>query len=68
MAPLLLTILGGTQAAAVNQDGSVNDALAPAAGGSVVSLFLTGCGQTAPPWRAASPRAPPGAFSRCHSP
>ncbi|HEY2014882.1 MAG TPA: hypothetical protein VGH38_15350, partial [Bryobacteraceae bacterium] len=35
-------------AAAVNQNGSVNDASHPAAAGSVVTLFATGAGQTNP--------------------
>jgi uncharacterized protein (TIGR03437 family) len=47
-APGLLSVLGTTQAAALNQDGSVNDAGAAAARGSVVSLFATGLGQTTP--------------------
>jgi len=40
---------GGGQAAALNQDGSLNSAENPAAPGSVVVLFATGEGQTDPP-------------------
>jgi uncharacterized protein (TIGR03437 family) len=41
---------GGTgQAAALNQDGTVNDALHPASAGSVVVLYLTGEGLTSAP-------------------
>jgi uncharacterized protein (TIGR03437 family) len=39
---------GRGQAAAVNQDGTKNGAAAPAAAGSVISLFATGEGQTFP--------------------
>ena len=39
---------GQGQAAAVNQDGSVNAAMNPAARGSVVALFATGAGATNP--------------------
>jgi uncharacterized protein (TIGR03437 family) len=35
--------------AIVNQDGTVNGAVNPAARGSVVSIFATGEGQTSPP-------------------
>lgn len=38
----------GFQAAALNQDGSVNSSANSAARGSIVSIFLTGEGQTAP--------------------
>jgi uncharacterized protein (TIGR03437 family) len=40
---------GAGQAAALNQDGSVNSADTPAAAGSVISLFATGAGQFDPP-------------------
>jgi uncharacterized protein (TIGR03437 family) len=40
---------GKGQAAAVNQDTSVNGASSPAKAGTYVSLFLTGGGQTNPP-------------------
>ncbi len=49
IAPGVFTVASGTaQAAALNQDGSVNSAQLPAARGSVVVFFLTGEGQTAP--------------------
>jgi uncharacterized protein (TIGR03437 family) len=46
--PALLTIAptGVGQAAALNQDGSVNSALNPAAAGSIVTLFAVGTGAT----------------------
>ncbi len=49
-APGLFTVdsTGKGQAAAVNQDGSLNTAMAPAPIGSVISLFATGGGQTSP--------------------
>jgi uncharacterized protein (TIGR03437 family) len=40
---------GKGQAAAVNQDGSVNSASNPAPAGSVIALYATGEGQTSPP-------------------
>jgi uncharacterized protein (TIGR03437 family) len=40
---------GSGQAAAVNQDGSVNGPTNPAAKGSYVSVYFTGGGQTNPP-------------------
>jgi uncharacterized protein (TIGR03437 family) len=40
---------GKGQARAFNQDGSVNNASQPAKGGSVVTLYATGEGQTVPP-------------------
>jgi uncharacterized protein (TIGR03437 family) len=47
-APGIFTIAGGTgQAAATNQDGSVNSTANPAARGSVVSLYATGQGADA---------------------
>ena len=39
---------GGGQAAALNQDGTLNNANSPAQVGSVVTLFATGEGQTTP--------------------
>ncbi len=39
----------GTQAAAINQDGTVNGPDHPAPVGSIISLFLTGAGVTNPP-------------------
>jgi uncharacterized protein (TIGR03437 family) len=48
-APGIFTVNSGTgQAAALNQDASVNSASNPAAAGSVIVLYLTGEGQTAP--------------------
>lgn len=47
--PGIFTASSGTgQAAALNQDGSVNSASNPAAAGSTIVLFLTGEGQTTP--------------------
>jgi len=47
-APGIFTIGNGTgQAAAVNEDGSLNSASNPAARGSIVSLYATGQGQAA---------------------
>jgi uncharacterized protein (TIGR03437 family) len=40
---------GSGQASILNQDGSINGPSAPASRGSVVTLFLTGDGQTNPP-------------------
>jgi uncharacterized protein (TIGR03437 family) len=50
-APGLFTIdaSGQGQAAAVNQNGYLNSAANPAAPGSVISLYVTGEGQTNPP-------------------
>lgn len=47
--PALLTIAptGVGQAAALNQDGSVNSAINPAAAGSIMTLFAVGTGETA---------------------
>ena len=41
-------VLSGTQAAAINEDGSINGADHPAPVGSIVSLFITGAGRTDP--------------------
>jgi uncharacterized protein (TIGR03437 family) len=48
--PSLFTLnnSGSGQAAAVNQDGSVNGAGTPAKIGNAISLYLTGAGQTNP--------------------
>jgi uncharacterized protein (TIGR03437 family) len=43
-----LDATGTGQAAAVNQDGTVNSATNPAVRGSVISLYATGEGQTSP--------------------
>lgn len=50
-APGLFTLssTGSGQAAAVNQDGSINTALNPARIGSVISFYGTGEGETSPP-------------------
>src|SRR5262249_46338991 len=50
-APGLFTLdsSGVGQAAAVNQDGSINTPSTPARVGEVISLFATGEGQTTPP-------------------
>ena len=49
-APGIFTMNAGTgQAAALNQDGSLNSASNPAAAGSTIVLYLTGEGQTALP-------------------
>jgi uncharacterized protein (TIGR03437 family) len=50
---------GRGQAAALNQDNSVNAATAPAAPGSVLSLYVTGEGQTSPPGVDGKPAAAP---------
>jgi uncharacterized protein (TIGR03437 family) len=48
-APSIFTVGSGTgQAAALNQDGSVNSVSNPAAEGSTIVLYLTGEGQTMP--------------------
>jgi uncharacterized protein (TIGR03437 family) len=43
-APGLLTILGTSQGAVLNQDGSLNSETNPAARGSVISFFAVGAG------------------------
>ena len=50
---------GRGQAAALNQDNSVNSAAAPAAAGAVISLFVTGEGQTSPAGVDGKPAAAP---------
>jgi uncharacterized protein (TIGR03437 family) len=48
-APRIVMVLGSTSAAdALNQDGSLNSFGNPATAGSVIALFVTGCGQTTP--------------------
>ncbi|HEY2016089.1 MAG TPA: hypothetical protein VGH38_21450 [Bryobacteraceae bacterium] len=42
-------VSSGAQAAAINEDGSLNSAAHPAPVGSVVALFVTGAGLTDPP-------------------
>jgi len=41
--------MGNGQAAALNQDGTLNSSTNPASTGSIVTLFATGLGQTNPP-------------------
>jgi uncharacterized protein (TIGR03437 family) len=50
---------GKGQAAAVNQDGSINTASTPAKVGDVVSLYATGEGQTTPSGVDGKPAAVP---------
>ncbi len=50
---------GTGQAAVLNQDNSLNSAAHPALRGSIVSLFATGTGQTAPPGIDGKPAATP---------
>jgi len=50
---------GRGQAAALNQDGSINTAVNPAPAGSIVSLFATGEGQTSPAGVDGKPAARP---------
>jgi uncharacterized protein (TIGR03437 family) len=47
-APALFTTGGATQGAILNQDSTVNGTFNGAAAGTIVSLFATGEGQTAP--------------------
>ena len=47
--PGIFATNGTGQAAILNQDGSVNGPINPEAVGNIVSLFMTGEGQTAPP-------------------
>jgi uncharacterized protein (TIGR03437 family) len=47
-APGLLVPLATTDAAAFNQDGTLNSASNAAARGSILTVFATGCGQTSP--------------------
>ena len=51
IAPAIFTsdASGAGQAAAINQDGSLNSAIHPAPRGSIVTIFCTGEGQTNPP-------------------
>jgi uncharacterized protein (TIGR03437 family) len=58
-APGIFTVLGGTEVSALNEDGSVNNSSNPAARGSVLTIFATGCGQTAPASTTGVPAAPP---------
>jgi uncharacterized protein (TIGR03437 family) len=54
-----LNASGSGQAAALNQDNSVNGASTPAKAGQVVSLYMTGAGQTNPPGTDGLPGAAP---------
>jgi uncharacterized protein (TIGR03437 family) len=45
---IFTTFAGGSDALALNQDGTINGPAAPAARGSIVALFATGLGQTEP--------------------
>jgi uncharacterized protein (TIGR03437 family) len=59
--PAIFTLsgTGSGQAAALNQDGSVNSATNPAKAGSTIQLFATGFGQTNPPGVDGLPNAVP---------
>jgi uncharacterized protein (TIGR03437 family) len=61
--PALFTLnnSGSGQAAAVNQDGSINGASAAVKAGQVISLYLTGAGQTNPPGADGQPGTGPNA-------
>lgn len=48
-APGMFTTANEAQAAALNQDGSANGPAHPEAAGNIVSIFMTGEGQTSPP-------------------
>jgi uncharacterized protein (TIGR03437 family) len=60
-APGLFTLdsTGHGQAAAINQDGTLNTATTPAKVGDVISLYATGEGQTTPPGVDGKLAAPP---------
>src|SRR5262249_54651429 len=58
-APGLLTPLASTEAAAINQDGTVNSSSSPAVRGSIFTLFARGCGQTSPASATGVPARPP---------
>ena len=60
-APALFTLDGSGkgQAAAVNQDASINGAAKPASAGKFISLYATGFGQTNPPGRDGAINATP---------
>jgi uncharacterized protein (TIGR03437 family) len=46
---IFTTFAGGSDALALNQDGTINGPSTPALRGSIVALFATGTGQTDPP-------------------
>jgi uncharacterized protein (TIGR03437 family) len=54
-----LNASGSGQAAAINQDNSVNGAARPVKIGQVISLYLTGAGQTNPPGADGQPGTAP---------
>jgi uncharacterized protein (TIGR03437 family) len=56
---IFTTITGGSYARLLNQDGTVNDPVTPAARGSVISLFATGAGQTTPSSATGTPAGVP---------
>jgi uncharacterized protein (TIGR03437 family) len=56
-APGIFTALGGSEISALNEDGSVNSSSNPAARGSILTVFATGCGQTSPPSLTGQPAA-----------
>jgi uncharacterized protein (TIGR03437 family) len=62
-APGIFTVTGtGTgQAAAINQDGSINSASNPAPRGSIIAVYITGTGALTPqiPDRSLGPSTPP---------
>ena len=59
--PAIFTLsgAGSGQAAAINQDGSINGSASPAKAGSVVQLYATGFGQTNPSGQDGLPNAVP---------
>jgi len=67
-APALFTIDESGQAAALNQNGTVNSAQAPAAPGSVLSLFGTGMGRMDPLIPAGEVVSPTGPLPRPRMP
>ena len=56
---IFTTFNGGSDALALNQDGTINSPGNPAPRGSIVALFATGCGQTSPPSVTGVPAATP---------
>jgi hypothetical protein len=57
-APAVFT-LDGANAAALNQDGTINSAAHPAAAGTTVSIFATGLGPITPPAKDGAVLVPP---------
>ena len=64
-APAIFTqdATGDGQAAALNQDGSLNTPLNPATQGSIVTIYVTGGGQTNPPAVTGGIAAAPGSMA-----